>query len=149
MEKVLTELGRLFYWKRTNNTKPKTYHKKAKEETFVSLDLTQEVESVVEIDSDPCTEENLIQNQTGTELDQSLDQSTVVFIVPEEDEVEQNVDSISVDGFSIPMESEIIIETEAKKWVEDWPITDHNIFLEIQMKVEEDPELKDLFVSNN
>lgn len=121
------ELGAIFYWKRTNKTQPRTYHKELSTpiaEPFATLYLPQEVESVVEIGSDSCTEENLIQNQTVLDLEES----------------------------SNPMESDSEVEVvgaDAKEWEDDWPITDHNIFLEIQMKVEMDAELRATFVSNN
>lgn len=117
------ELGAIFYWKRTNKTQPRNYHKELSTPIAEAL-VTQEVESVVEIGSESCTEENLIQNQTELDLEES----------------------------SNPMESESEVEVvgaDAKEWEDDWPITDHNIFLEIQMKVEMDAELRATFVSNN
>lgn len=74
---------------------------------------------------------------TATQVNQPTVKCPI--ILPEANENEQ-----------IPMknESELGVDrAEAKKWEEDWPITDHVKFLEIQKKIEKDPQLRKALVS--
>lgn len=157
LEKVVQELCDIFKRKRMSEKENSSCPQKliGNIGTFDTLDLTDEVESAIKIESAP--KEKLFHKQTKAELQSQVTERQVnspttagPFVLPKADEEEQIVDSRSLKGFSIPMESDSelgVVDEEVKKWDRDWPITDHHIFLEIQKKLEEDPQLKQSLVS--
>lgn len=153
---VLKEIDAVIKKLRKGNIKKEAQKNAAEKGTF---DHTEDITSAVKMEGDLISEEISLEDTTATRLDISQLTDNAVpatatdtsMIIEEVDEEEIVFDSISLDDFSIIMECDSELEDadaepEGKNWEDDWPIESHDKFLEIQSKVEEDSDLKDILV---